>query len=437
MESIAHKLRHALQQRGEYVVRANADTGFFAVFPPKLSNLVERAKRDGREGPNLVVYGTRSKNTRDHYVVPYSLIRDLLVEDTLSVTKASGVLRWNLALKDGKLHVTHRGGYVDVSSYHGAQLIIEGEENHESVNMTEALKAEKDRRLNLWARLKDPGEHRGVEPSVLRNLGVYGGAQVIWVDAARTASASGNGKGITVSLLHTGSSYADDLSEDGLIYHYPQTNRPPARDLSEIEATKAARSLGLPVFVISYPSPNSSLRRVRLGWVEDWDDQSKMFRVTFGKEPSRPPAEEQQEPFSLFGDEVDSKRMTRTRIGQQKFKFSVIKRYGVACAACGISIPELLDASHIAEKGKRGTDDPRNGLVFCATHHRAFDSLLFAIDPETTVFEFVPGGPSASDLNFRFDSLDHLPNKPHPLALRARWDAWTSKHAKGLDGANR
>jgi hypothetical protein len=238
-------------------------------------------------------------------------------------------------------------------------------------------------------------------------------------------------------LLHTGSSYADDLSEDGLIYHYPKTKRPPGRDLSEIEATKAAGSLGLPVFVISHSPSNPNLRRVELGWVEDWDDQSGMFLVTFGSEPSRPLLENEDEPFSLFGDEDGTRRLARTRRGQQQFNFLVMKRYGGTCAACGISIPDLLDASHIAEKGKQGTDDPRNGLVFCATHHRAFDALLFAIDPESTAFKFVPGGPSGQDLNFRFDSLDHLPKKPHKLALQARWDAWTSKHARALEALMR
>ena len=153
--------------------------------------------------------------------------------------------------------------------------------------MTESVKIEKERRLSLWNDVRDLGATRGVQPTVLRNLGIYGGAQGIWVDAARTSSVGGDGKGVTVSLLHTGSSYADDLSEDGLIYHYPSTNRPPRRDLSEIGATKAAGLLGLPIFTISYPSPNSILRQVRLGWVEDWDDQSRMFLVTFGNDPPR------------------------------------------------------------------------------------------------------------------------------------------------------
>src|SRR4051794_28905391 len=45
---------------------------------------------------------------------------------------------------------------------------------------------ELDRRTELWRKLE--AQHNGaLVPSVLRELGVYGGAQGIWVDKARTA----------------------------------------------------------------------------------------------------------------------------------------------------------------------------------------------------------------------------------------------------------
>ncbi len=60
---------------------------------------------------------------------------------------------------------------------------------------------------------------------------MYGGAQGIWVDKARTGKLAENGNGVTVSLTHSGKSYPDDWSEDGVIYHYPDTHRPPGRDV--------------------------------------------------------------------------------------------------------------------------------------------------------------------------------------------------------------
>jgi len=102
------------------------------------------------------------------------------------------------------------------------------------------VQQEMEYRRGMWNSLLKVGGPKGVAPGVLRDLGIYGGAQGVWVDKARTSSLTEDGTGVTVGLLHTGSSYADDLSDDGVLYHYPSTNRPRGRDLAEIEATKAA-----------------------------------------------------------------------------------------------------------------------------------------------------------------------------------------------------
>ena len=125
----------------------------------------------------------------------------------------------------------------------------------------DAVEEERRHRFGLWQRLKEMGGPSGVAPAVLRELGIYGGAQGIWVDKARTGRITKDGeKGITVSVLHTGSSYADDLAEDCMIYHYPQTHRQGSRDLAEVNATKNAGHLSLPFFVIAYPTPSSNVR---------------------------------------------------------------------------------------------------------------------------------------------------------------------------------
>ena len=75
--------------------------------------------------------------------------------------------------------------------------------------------------------------------------------QAIWVDKSNSGSATPDGTGVTVGVLHAGTAYPDDSADDGLIYHYPRTDRPRGRDLSKVDATKSAGRLGLPVLVIT------------------------------------------------------------------------------------------------------------------------------------------------------------------------------------------
>jgi len=144
--------------------------------------------------------------------------------------------------------------------------------------------AERRRRMELWEQLKAMGDD-AFAPSLLNDLRVFYGGRGIWVHQDVTRAIGGNMNGVTVGLLHTGSAYADDLHHDGVIYHYPQTEVS-GRDASEIEATKAAMWLHLPVFVVSYPHRKASTRHVHLGWVDGFDDAERWFLVSFGQEPS-------------------------------------------------------------------------------------------------------------------------------------------------------
>jgi putative restriction endonuclease len=81
----------------------------------------------------------------------------------------------------------------------------------------------------------------------------------------------------------------------------------------------------------------------------------------------------------------------------------------------------LLDAAHLRGYGERGSNDPRNGLILCATHHRAFDKRLFGIDPRALTLVFRDGGPTAHDLGITRASINHLLAKPHGEALEWCW----------------
>jgi hypothetical protein len=289
-----------------------------------------------------------------------------------------------------------------------------------------SVQVERDRRADLWSRLIAARGPFDVSASVLNDLKIFYGGRGIWVDKVTTAGVGDSTNGVTVGLLHTGSAYADDLSEDSAIYHYPQTDQA-GRDKAEIAATKAAATLLLPVFFISYPRPRAQTRDVKRAWVQVWDDDRKWFYVRFGEHPPSepPPSGEPETPFIVTTPRQLMSRTSKARKRSAAFKFAVFDRYRPAeCCVCGIQVAELLDAAHIVGVEHDGTDDPRNGLIFCATHHRAFDANMFAISP--TDLQIVSGErrPSLDALGIGRVNLSTLIRLPHTDALRWRWERW-------------
>jgi len=72
------------------------------------------------------------------------------------------------------------------------------------------------------------------------------------------------------------------------------------------------------------------------------------------------------------------------------FKNKVINLYDSICALCGggLRSPQgiiEIDAAHIVPRSKYGSDDARNGLALCKTHHWAFDNGLFGVDSDRKV----------------------------------------------------
>ena len=126
--------------------------------------------------------------------------------------------------------------------------------------MNDDVQQERQHREEMWSELVRQGGPKRTKAQLLRRLGIYGGAQGIWVDKDRTKAIAPSG--VTVGLLHTGRHYADDLAEQGVVYHYPETARRYNRDQAEVAATKKAAELRLPVFVTtnffstSSPSPS-------------------------------------------------------------------------------------------------------------------------------------------------------------------------------------
>jgi putative restriction endonuclease len=110
------------------------------------------------------------------------------------------------------------------------------------------------------------------------------------------------------------------------------------------------------------------------------------------------------------------------------FRKLVLSEYAYHCSICGMKfrLGELVEAqaAHIVPKNKRGTDDPRNGLSLCRTHHWAFDNGLFSLSDNYQI-ALSPVVSKAETANFSLadfsDKQITLPENeilyPHQLAL--------------------
>ena len=250
-------------------------------------------------------------------------------------------------------------------------------------------------------------------PAEYQRFGFYRGGRGIFLGLDDSVLPAG--VRATIGLLHTGASYDDELSDDSLVYHYPST-RSPGRDSAEIEATKTASTLGLPLYVIV---GSSNPREVRRGWVADWDDQQAVFLVEFGAQPSTMnPEEPSKDPF-------EGKRRRRSRGGSalnrdNKFRFRILKEYGSTCGACNISDEHLIQAAHVVPVSAGGADVPANGIPLCPTHHLAFDSpkIPLTIEPDTLNWVLLDGQPLSS-LSITRLSIRHLRATPSRAALQS------------------
>jgi putative restriction endonuclease len=201
----------------------------------------------------------------------------------------------------------------------------------------------------------------------------------------------------------------------------PKTRRPPGRDAAEVQATKNAAALSLPIFAILPGLRSAAKRSVRLGWVVDADDETGQFLILFGDhQPEYQPAPGAEMPFLLTRGAATKNTTANARPGQQRFRFQVLAKYGSKCAVCEIAHPSLIKAAHICGKAQNGSDDWRNGLPLCSTHHDAFDAHLFAIHPNTHVVVTMPGV-SPSSIGIAAKVLTPLRQCPHPEALSWRF----------------
>ncbi len=75
--------------------------------------------------------------------------------------------------------------------------------------------------------------------------------------------------------------------------------------------------------------------------------------------------------------------IVKVRVNQAFFRSAVLAAYDCKCCITGLSIPEILVASHIVpwSVDEKNRTNPRNGLCLNAVHDRAFETGLITVGP--------------------------------------------------------
>jgi putative restriction endonuclease len=117
----------------------------------------------------------------------------------------------------------------------------------------------------------------------------------------------------------------------------------------------------------------------------NWEDLAHQSELLLEKMTGRPT------PIILaakqFPEGKNRATLVQVRVNQGFFRATVLAAYDSRCCITGLSVPQLLTASHIVPwaSDPQNRTNPHNGLCLSAVHDRAFDCGLLTITPEFQV----------------------------------------------------
>jgi putative restriction endonuclease len=166
--------------------------------------------------------------------------------------------------------------------------------------------------------------------------------------------------------------------------------------------------------------------RIWAEFSDDWERLAFESELLLEKVTGHVP--EGAEEINHFPAGMTRETLIRARVNQGFFRAAVLAAYESRCCITGLSIPQLLNASHIVPWGLdvKNRTNPRNGLCLNVLHDRAFDCGLLTIGTDLTV-ELSPKVRSKSDdtavkdFLCRYDGIPiSLPRRfpPDPQCLR-------------------
>lgn len=139
-------------------------------------------------------------------------------------------------------------------------------------------------------------------------------------------------------------------------------------------------------------------------------------------------------PFDSFGEYTPTQNDDRNSVlknvkqrkDQKKFKDSLIEAYGCYCMITGISIPAVIEASHICPYLGEKDNHVKNGLLLRSDLHTLFDNDLLGIDPYSLQVEIHPQIRNSyySIYNGSLLRLLDVKRSPSINALKTRWEVF-------------
>lgn len=123
-------------------------------------------------------------------------------------------------------------------------------------------------------------------------------------------------------------------------------------------------------------------------WAEfhaDWDAlvvESEHLRTKYGLPLE--PSEQFDETAMAFAGPTEAERTVKVRLAQRFFRHAVLTSFDGRCCVSGVTIPELLVASHIVpwSRSTANRTNPCNGLCLSRLHDGAFDKGLITLDED-------------------------------------------------------
>lgn len=124
--------------------------------------------------------------------------------------------------------------------------------------------------------------------------------------------------------------------------------------------------------------------------------------------------------------------LVNRRVGQARFRESVLDAYSSRCTLCRLRHRELLDAAHIVSYAEGGSHQVSNGLSMCKIHHAAYDLNIVGVRPDgvaevrSDILEEIDGPMLRHGLQEVHGTTLYLPRSPAKRpsvdALEKRWE---------------